>query len=395
VPVAASAPSGAAQRDPYFNPLDPGVLEDPYPAYARLRAEQPVYWHAGMGLWLVSRYADCVSVLVDHQRFTSDYRRAGVRTPPSLLSLQTLDPPEQLPVRRLLLSAIKALHLRALEAAARADAMELLRNAAPRETVDFVTEIAAPFALASAGRILGIDLQLKDYVGEAKQITDASVPALRPGLERPGLDARQRISDLLQSFYDIRTDGGILAYVRSAPATAGISRELLMNSLRVMLLAITSSTGRFFTLGLRTLLRDPVLLGQFAAARSIDRAIHELIRFDGPFQAQEKTCVRSGQIGHTQIAFGNRVVVLFGSANHDETEFPEASRILFDRSPNAHLGFGRGVHACLGTHLGLVLSRAILGVLAQNFPMIRLDGTAMLDDNPTIRGVRSMPVRFV
>jgi len=387
--------TNAAERDPYFNPLDLDVLRNPYPSYAALRTHQPVYWHSGMGLWLVSRYTDCVSVLVNHRSFTSDYRRAGEAEHPEVVSVQTLDPPEQVPVRRLLLSAIKSLDTRSLEAAARSRALNLIKAAADRGIVDFVTEVAAPYAFSAAADILGIEVRRGEYARDAARISASSAPALQPEFIQPGLDARQHISSVLAQVYAAGPESGVLGYVFRNPATVGVPRDLLLNSLRVLLLAIINSASRFLTLGLKSLVQEPSNLGRFATAMSPDLAVHELVRYDGPFQAQEKTCIAPEKIGDTAIAPGERVVVLFASANRDEAQFPQPDELMFSRHPNLHLGFGRGVHACLGTHQALVLSRAMLRVVAHEFPGTRLHGEFLMDDNPTIRGMRSMPVRFV
>lgn len=390
------APAGldAVGRDPYFNPLDLDVLRNPYPFYAVLRAQQPVYWHSGMGLWLVSRYTDCVSVLVNHGSFASDYRRAGEAEDPAVVSVQTLDPPEQVPVRRLLLSAIKSIDTRSLEARARSTALSLVKAAADRGIVDFVTEIARPYSYMTAAYILGVEVREGEYAEKAARITASSAPALQPELIQPGLDARQHVSDVLARAYAAGPENGILGYVFRNPAASGVPRDLLLNSFRVLLLAIINSETRFLTLGLKSLLQEPSRLESFAMVRSPDLAIHELVRYDGPFQAQEKTCVAPEKVAGTVISPGERVVVLFASANRDEAQFPQPDDLMFGRHPNVHLGFGRGVHACLGTHHAIVLSRAMLGLVAHEFPHTQLDGEFLMDDNPTIRGVRSMPVRF-
>jgi cytochrome P450 len=89
-----------------FDPLDPAVLADPYPTYRRLRETQPVYWHEPSQCWILTRYADCLAVLNDSDHFANDLRRIGLATPPTLLNLQTLDPPEQTPLRRFAQSAL-------------------------------------------------------------------------------------------------------------------------------------------------------------------------------------------------------------------------------------------------------------------------------------------------
>lgn len=384
--------SNASGTDPLINPLDPEFIHDPYPFYAQLRAEQPVYWHAGMQTWLMASYRDCVDILCHPEKFTSDYRKAGVPTEPSLLSIQTLDPPDQSPFRRLFGDALRSMDVRRLENAAYSDAEALLDRAAGVGAIDFVSEIAAPYSRLAAMRILGIDITPADYAQDAKRITDSSMPALLPELQMPGLAARSRISELLRRNFSAHRNEGVVGYLQSRPETAALPEDVLINSLRVTLLAVLSSTGRFFTLGLKTLLETPDGLSRFSEAPTLDSAVHELVRYDGPFQGQEKTCLVSSAIGRQQINAGERVVVLFGSANRDGEVFSEADQLNFHRRANRHLGFGRGNHACLGTHLGLVLSRVILNHIARKYHRTKLHSQPVMDRNPTIRGIRSMDI---
>ena len=379
--------------DPYFNPLDPGVIEDPYPAYARLRAQRPVYWHEGMGLWLISGYRDCAAVTADHVRFASDYRRAGVAEDPNALSLQTLDPPGQSAVRRLLVAAVKSLDPAQLDATARASASAVLADAGAKGAADFASDVAMPFALASAATAFGIDPGMGEHLGDVRKVTDSFTPALRPELVQPGSDARRRLSRVLAAAYDAGADTGIVGYLRGSTSPATIPRDLLINSLRVTLMSIVNSTGRFFSLGLRALLAHSSLR-DFGEARSPGRAAHELVRFDTSFQVQERICVTAATIGGTRIAQGERVALLYGSANRDESVFAEPDRLMLGRSPNPHLGFGRGTHSCLGSPIAISLSAALFGTMAENYPRTELAGRVVMEENPASRGIRSMPVRL-
>jgi cytochrome P450 len=379
--------------DPYFNPLDPGIIEDPYPAYARLRAQRPVHWHEGMGLWLVAGYRDCAAVTADHVRFASDYRRAGVAEDPNALSVQTLDPPAQPAVRRLLAAAVKSLDPARLEATARASASAVLASASASGVADFASDVAMPFALASAAAAFGIGPGMGEHLADVRRITDSFLPALRPELVRPGSDARLRLGRVLAAAYDAGAETGIINYVRGSPWPESIPRDLLINSLRVTFMSIVNSTGRFFCLGLRALLAHSSLRN-FGAARSPVHAAHELVRFDTSFQVQERICVTDTTIGGIRIARGDRVALLYGSANRDETVFAEPDRLMLGRSPNPHLGFGRGTHSCLGSPIAISLSAALFETMAKHYPETALAGRVVMEDNPASRGVRSMPVRL-
>jgi len=102
-----------------YDPLDPATLADPYPVLAQLRSTTPVSWNEGMRSWVLTRYDDCVAVLRDHQGFARDRRRVGATVPEPGLSVQSMDPPDQAPVRSLFMNALRAQDLDHIELRAR------------------------------------------------------------------------------------------------------------------------------------------------------------------------------------------------------------------------------------------------------------------------------------
>jgi cytochrome P450 len=124
----------------------PESLVDPYPAYARLRAEHPISWNATLDSWVMTRYEDCVAVLRDSARFAADWRRTGADMPPQAISVQTLDPPEHTEIRRVLIEAIRAQDGAATEHIIAEQVRDLLARLAGRSSFDFVTEFAEPLA---------------------------------------------------------------------------------------------------------------------------------------------------------------------------------------------------------------------------------------------------------
>lgn len=178
-----------------YDPLDTEILRDPYPVLAKLRAVAPVFWHAGMDSWALTRYADSVRVLRDHESFARDPRRPGGTAPEPSLSVQTLDPPQQNAVRSLFLSALRAQDLTGVEDRARHLVRERLDQLARTGPFDVVAEIAVPLSVAVVADLLGVE---PPPYGEFAAVSDAIMRSmdggLNPELVEPGRIARQQLS---------------------------------------------------------------------------------------------------------------------------------------------------------------------------------------------------------
>ncbi|MGW0432649.1 cytochrome P450 [Micromonospora sp. NPDC003197] len=387
----------AATPEELFDPLSPQFIEDPYPTYHRMRTDDPVHWHEQLTSWVVSRYGDCLRVIEDSASFAADYRRVGIPAEPQTITVQTLDPPDQLPVRRLLADAFRAQGIPALRGDLHQFADRAVKELLHHGRGDLVTDLAIPLTAYGIARILGGDLsQREDFQDASQAVVRSMMAGVAPETEQPGLTARARLSELIRQAYEHQPDSGILGYLRSRDATATVGTDLLMNSLRAVLLAGLNTGQRFVGNATYALLRTPEALATFGrlTERSQTTALHELLRFDTPFQAQERVATTDTRLGTRRIRRGDRVVALFGSAHRDPTVFPNPDELVLTRHPNPHFGFGRGSHACLGAALAFAEARAVFIALAAAGPTVRIAGNVVREPNPTLRGLASLPVEL-
>ena len=142
--------------DPIHALAAPDAQHDPFLVYARLLAQRPVFWYEPLHSWVLTRHADCTTVLRDSARFSTDWTRIGETVPPAARSIQSLDPPEQTPVRRLFVEAVRASHNDAVREEVTRQAVTRLDALAGRDSFDFVTEFAEPLALATIAALLGV-----------------------------------------------------------------------------------------------------------------------------------------------------------------------------------------------------------------------------------------------
>ena len=185
----------AATPEELFDPLSPQFIEDPYPTYHRMRTDDPVHWHEQLASWVLTRYDDCLRVIEDSAGFAADYRRVGIPAEPQTITVQTLDPPDQLPVRRLLTDAFRAQGIPALREDLHHFADRAVKDLLNHGGGDLVTDLAVPVTAYGIARILGGDLSRREDFQDASQAVVRSMMAgVAPETEHPGLVARARLS---------------------------------------------------------------------------------------------------------------------------------------------------------------------------------------------------------
>jgi cytochrome P450 len=377
-----------------YDPLDADILRDPYPVLAELRRSEPVFWHEGMSSWALTRYADSVRVLRDHDTFARDPRRTGGTVPEPSLSVQTLDPPQQSQVRSLFLSALRAQDLNAIEERARLLVLERLDELAGAGPFDVVPEITVPVSVAVMADLLGVE---PPPYGEFAAVSDAIMRSmdggLNPVLVEPGRVARQQLSDLVDSWFAASARPGLLTQVRqaAAPHPDALTRLYVKNTARVMFQGGYSMMAAAVGNAVHTLLAHPGALDRLRDGALLATGVDELVRFDGPVQGTTRTAVRSCWIGGVDIAAGQKVVPLFAAANRDPAAFTRADELVLDRSPNRHLGYGWGPHSCIGTTVAQAGLRALVAALNDNPARLAAAGDGVRRRTATMRAFDTLP----
>jgi cytochrome P450 len=392
---AATTAQSDGQTDVYFNPLSEEMLADPHPAYRRLRENAPVYWHEGLQSWLLTRFSDCQEVLRDSATYAADFRRVGMPTPDTLLSLQTLDPPEQTPLRHLGLNTLRAQDLDAFAAELRALADAELAKLAQLEEFDFVQDFSDHFALVAMTKLLGVPGPDEDETfHELNKDLDRSMDSgFNPETEAAGIRARMRFNALVTSWLANPPQHGVIAYLAEHQSEGGVPIDVLVNSIRAFFHAGFEVPSRFLSNAIGALLDQPDAFDALRAGAPMGPAIEELIRFAGPVHALSRACTVDSEIGGTAIRKGDIVVALIGAADRDPEQFTDPDTLVLNRDPNPHLGFGRGSHSCLGSMVARAEIGAVLSAVVQHLPSLRRNGHAVPRPNATLRGAFSLPVR--
>lgn len=369
--------------DRFFDPLAPDVIADPYVAYRQLREHDPVYWHAQLDSWVITGYEPCRRVLGDTTAFGSDFRRIGEDVPPAHLSIQSLDPPEHGAIRHVLVAALHEQPPAALGRDVATIVADRLAALPHGVVVDLIPEFARPVARDTIERFLGVPLPDGP---EFEELSHAIVRSMDSGLEPdragPGAAARAELSRLIEKWMpDAPADGFVGAVMR---ARNGVPEALVANSLRTVLHAGYESVSRLLGNVLGRIVRDGLAPDPALA--------DELVRLDGPVQADARVCVADTTVGAHVVRKGQVLILMLAAANRDPAVFPQPDAVDGTRGRGMHLGFGRGAHACLGAALGSQQLQEVLRALRDRAVKLSAAGPPRLDRTATLRGLTALPV---
>jgi len=415
--LAASPPSGP---DPGANPLlAPQFLGDPYPVLGMLRQHQPVFRiptppragaaGSGPGEWLLTRHADVQRVLRE-PCFSAERERAeGVRAalaglPDDLRpdrqprSMLGVDPPEHTRLRTLVSKAFTPRRIRALGPAIEALAQRLLDEAAGGGQLDVIHDFAAPLPAMVIADLLGVPpgghRLIKRWSDDLVATLDGPLTADRIPRIR---SAREAFAGYFERFIAERRreprDDLISAMIRAQEDRDALSDGELLATANLLLVAGHETTTNLIGNGLHALLQHPDELERLRRDPALDAsALEECLRFDGPVQVTARVATEEVEIRGQRIGPGALVTVSLGAANRDPEVFEAPERLDVGRTPNPHLGFGHGVHFCLGANLARLEGRIALRVLLDRLPDLRLAAEPERRPSFVLRGFRSLRV---
>lgn len=395
------------------------VIGDPYPHFAAARGRGSVQWHEETGMWLAFGYAEANAVL----RSRTLGRIWAPRWPEIAMpgfelihrnSMLENEPPAHTRLRRLVAGAFARGHVERLRprVAALADQLAdgLAEAARDGRPVDLIAGFAEPLPVQVIAELLGIPqpdqvllrpwsnaiVKMYEYqVSDAQR--DAAEAAAREfvGYLRE-LVARRRLHpepDLISS---------LIAETDTETGTAGarLDEDELVTTCTLLLNAGHEASVNVVGNGVLALFGHPgqwqrLLAAEAAGASLVDGAVEELIRFDSPLQLFERTAIADTRIGEVTVRAGEKVAALLGSANRDPAVFGDPDRLDVGRVDNPHLGFGAGIHFCLGAPLARVELQTSLRTLLRRFPGLRpavADLAGLRRAEFVIRGVSSLPV---
>jgi cytochrome P450 len=391
-----------------YNLLDPAVLDNPYPLYARLRTEDPVHWDPFLHAWVVTGYDDVVTVL---HKFIAD------RTPtPELLEamgapelseiaevmvkqMLFMDAAAHTRIRQLASHAFTPARIKVLREHIESIAERLVAEMEAKGSFDLISDFAAPLPAIVTAEMLGVPTadykQLKDWsftfsemLGNFQHNPDRSeavLEALRGMIKyfRNAIAVQKEYptEGLVRSFMNANVDGDRFT-----------EEEIVANCILTMVGGLETTTNLIGS-GILTLMRHRdryELLCKEPAL--IPGAVEELLRFETPSQHTARLAPGDVMMGGKLIKARQAVIAVMGAANRDPRQFPNPDELDFTRSPNRHVAFGWGAHFCFGAALARMEAHIAFTLLTQRFPNLRRENDDPVEwrDNLGLRGLREL-----
>jgi len=387
----------------------PRFKANPYPVYARLRTEAPVFrtkpafWLPA--IWVITRYDDAVRILKD-PRFSKDYIQKYPWIPLSIRAmfrnLLTIDPPDHTRLRSLVQKAFTPRLIEELRDRIQRVCDVLLDRAGSQGTIDLIEAYALPLPLTIISDLLGVPVQDRHRFGPWTRKAAVAVTSASLGEFLRALPAIASLSRYIRGLVTQRRaapqDDLITALVRAEESGDRLTEDEIVSMVGLLLLAGYETTVHLIATGAVILMQYPQQRMRMQETQQLRvSAIDEILRYASPVEfATPRITLEDVKIGSATIPCGELVGVSLGSANHDESQFPDPETFDIAREPNKHLAFGMGSHFCLGAALARLEGEIALTTLFFRFPGLHLAvPTASLRWRKSLamRGLVELPVR--
>ena len=391
-----------------YNPLSPALRANPYPTYDQLRRKDPVHRMRLQDAWVLSNFADVDMVLRDQRRFGNEGRDFGYIP---YISMLDQDPPTHTRIRGLVAQGFTPRSVAALEPRVQATVDQLLDALAGRERIDLIQDFAFPLPIIVIAEMLGVPPEEREQFNEWSNVVSLSVdPLLNAGQIRQVQQVIEELFDYFEGMAEARRaqprEDLISVLVAAEEGGERLNREELLINLVLMLAAGNETTRNLIGNGTLALLRHPEQLqrlrdyqtrhsregGNLAGGRPdlLDSAIDELLRYDSPVQLDSRIAREELEIGGKQVKAGQRVLCLLGAANRDAEAFPDPDALDIGRAAGNHVGFGRGIHYCLGAPLARLEGRIAFQSLLARYPSLSLAAEPRYRNQVTLRGLEEL-----
>jgi cytochrome P450 len=397
--------SGASGRHSPTIPcldIDPFAIdffEDPYPAQERLRDSAPVVYLDKWNVFGLARYTEVYAVLNDPETFCSsrgvglsDFKKEKPWRPPSLIL--EADPPAHNRTRAVLRKVLSPATMKQIRdrfaAAADAKIDELLQ----RRKVDAVADLAEAYPLSVFPDAMGLKQEGREHLlpyggvvfnafGPANELRQAAIERSAPH-QAYVAEQCQRLNLL---------PGGFGARIHAFTDSGDITDAEAPLLVRSLLSAGLDTTVNGIGAAIYCLARFPEELARLRQDPSLARnAFEEAVRFESPVQTFFRTTTRDVEISGYRVAEGEKVLMFLGAANRDPRRWSEPDRYDIARKTSGHVGFGAGIHMCVGQLVARLEGEVVLAAIARKVASIEIDGPVKRRYNNTLRGLESLPI---
>lgn len=397
--MSANATTAAVHWDPY----NPGYFQDPYPVFRRLREEAPLYYNEEHGFYAISRYAEVERCLRDKETFSSargailEIIKANVQLPEAVFIFQ--DPPVHTAYRSLLQRIITPKRMNSVEDQVRRFCAQTLDPLVGKERFDFIADLGSQMPMRVISMLLGIPE--KDQVavrqsGDDRLRTEPGKPmavSLEVNFEGGAYD--EYITwRMTHPSDDMMTELLHAEFKDPTGTVRKFTRDEILAIVNLVAGAGNETTNRLIGWAGKELAAHPDQRRALVEnPKLIPQAIEELLRYQTPGPAIARYVLQDVELYGQTIKAGSIVMLMVGAANRDERRFKDGDTFNIHRESRPHLGFGHGIHVCIGAALARLEGRVALEEVLKRFPEWYVDEAhAELASTSTVRGWETLPV---
>jgi cytochrome P450 len=402
----AEAPADAGYGENPLSGMDPEMARNPQPLFKSLRDDMPVMavdMPSGAKGIVLTRKEDIMSALRQPDVFSSNMDAVDLKNKRPMIPLQ-IDPPEHKKFRKLLDPIFAPRKMAAMDEEVSALVNHLIDQFIDRGEVDFAKEFSIPFPSQVFITLLGLPLEelpeflkMKDGIIRPDHVTGKGYGS------KASQDYQQEIADSVYDYFNMildqreveRRDDLLSLFLDAEMEGDRLSREDILDICFLFLIAgldtVTATLDCMFSFlaqhpdHRRQLVGDPSL---------IPNAIEEMLRWETPVMGIARVAVQETEVAGCPVHSGDQIMIMIGSANTDEAEYPDGDVVRWDRDVNPHIAFGGGIHRCLGSHLARMELRVALREWHKRIPEYEVEPGHTLVYTPGIRSIDDFPMRF-
>jgi 4-methoxybenzoate monooxygenase (O-demethylating) len=384
-----------------IDPFSREYFIDPWPHLAAMRKAAPAVWLANYGIWGVAGHADVTTVFRDHETFCSgagvglsDFRKEAPWRPPSIIL--EADPPEHTKARKVLADVLSPVNVKAMQEVFDRDAEVMVGALINAGEVDGITQLSEAYPLKVFPDAVGVTPHNRHHLLAYGNMVFNSFGPRNEFFDQGMLNIdATRAWIMAQCARPALTANGLGAQIYEAADRGEVTEDEAGLLLRSFLSAGVDTTVSALTAALWCLATNP---SQWAALRedpSLARAaFEEAIRYEGPIQTFFRTTTRATELGGVKMGAGEKVLLLLAGANRDERKFPNPDTYNITRRTIGHVGYGFGIHVCVGQVVARMEGEAVLRALAQQAQTVELAAVPTRRFNNTLRTFATLPLRI-
>jgi cytochrome P450 len=387
----------------YWDPYDSELLQDPYPAFARLREEAPLYYNAAHDFYAVSRYADVERGLPDWQTFSSargsilELVKSGIDIPSGTLIFE--DPRGHDIHRRLLSGIFTPRRIAALEPRVREFCASTLDPLAGADRFDLIATVGAQMPMRVIGWLLGIPESGQAAFRDSADSNMRTEPGSPMDFQGGAILSNDLLADYIgwrrdHPADDLMTELLHAEFEDESGVTRTLAQDEVLTYVTIVAGAGNETTGRLIGWAASLLAQHQGQRGELAADPAlIPGAVEEVLRFEPPGPAVARYVTKDAEFHAQTVPAGSAMVFIIAAANRDSRRYPDPDRFDIHRAVGQQLTFGLGPHYCLGAALARLEGRVALEEILKRFPRWDIDWDgAKLAQTSTVRGWETLPM---